>query len=180
MMTSISMLVATAILFFVWPIVFSGLVSFGTAISNLEFVGAGLYGFFNRLLIPTGLHHALNSVFWFDVAGINDINNFLSSTGEKGITGRYQAGFFPIMMFGLPAAALAMYHTAKTNRRKHAASLMMAAAFAAFFTGVTEPLEFSFMFLAPVLYFVHALLTGVSLFVAATFQWTSGFGFSAG
>jgi len=92
----------------------------------------------------------------------------------------YQAGFFPIMMFGLPAAGLAMYHTAKTKRKKQAASLMLAAGFAAFFTGVTEPLEFAFMFLAPALYVVHAALTGISLFIAATFQWTAGFGFSAG
>lgn len=84
------------------------------------------------------------------------------------------------MMFGLPAAALAMYHTAKTKRKKQAASLMLAAGFASFFTGVTEPLEFAFMFLAPALYVVHAALTGLSLFVAATFQWTAGFGFSAG
>src|SRR5690625_6207190 len=140
-MSAAAMVVTGFILYFVWPVVYGWLVTFGTAISDLGATGAGLYGFFNRLLIPTGLHHALNSVFWFDVAGINDINNFLSSTGEKGITGRYQAGFFPIMMFGLPAAALAMYHTAKTKRRKHAASLMMAAAFAAFFTGVTEPLR---------------------------------------
>ena len=84
------------------------------------------------------------------------------------------------MMFGLPAAALAMYHTAKTKRKKQAASLMLAAGFAAFFTGVTEPLEFAFMFLAPALYVVHAALTGLSLFIAASFQWTAGFGFSAG
>ncbi|WP_164214861.1 N-acetylglucosamine-specific PTS transporter subunit IIBC [Virgibacillus sp. YIM 98842] len=179
-MSAAAMVVVAAIMYFVWPVVYSWLVSFGTAISNLGAGGAGLYGFFNRLLIPTGLHHALNSVFWFDVAGINDIGNFLSGEGEKGITGMYQAGFFPIMMFGLPAAALAMYHTAKTRRKKQAASLMLAAAFAAFFTGVTEPLEFSFMFLAPALYVVHAALTGLSLFIAATFQWTSGFGFSAG
>ena len=179
-MTAVSMLVVTAILFFVWPIVYTGLVSFGTAISNLEYIGAGLYGFFNRLLIPTGLHHALNSVFWFDVAGIDDIKNFWAGTGTKGITGMYQAGFFPIMMFGLPAAGLAMYHTAKTKRRKQTASLMLAAGFAAFFTGVTEPLEFSFMFLAPALYVVHAVLTGLSLAVAAFFHWTAGFAFSAG
>ena len=92
----------------------------------------------------------------------------------------YQAGFFPIMMFGLPAAALAMYHTAKTKRKKQAASLMLAAGFASFFTGVTEPLEFAFMFLAPALYVVHAALTGLSLFIAASFHWTAGFGFSAG
>lgn len=179
-MSAAAMVVVAGILFFVWPVIYSWLVSFGTAISGLGAAGAGLYGFFNRLLIPTGLHHALNSVFWFDVAGINDIGKFLASEGEKGVTGMYQAGFFPIMMFGLPAAALAMYHTAKTKRKKQAASLMLAAAFASFFTGVTEPLEFSFMFLAPALYVVHALLTGLSLFIAATFQWTSGFGFSAG
>ncbi|MDY0395757.1 N-acetylglucosamine-specific PTS transporter subunit IIBC [Virgibacillus halophilus] len=179
-MAAAAMVVMAAVLFFVWPVVFGWLVAFGKAISSLGAVGAGLYGFFNRLLIPTGLHHALNSVFWFDVAGINDIGNFLKGTGEKGVTGMYQAGFFPIMMFGLPAAALAMYHTAKTKRKKQAASLMLAAAFAAFFTGVTEPLEFSFMFLAPALYVVHAILTGLSLFIAATFHWTSGFGFSAG
>lgn len=179
-MSAAAMVVVAGVLYFVWPVVFSWLVSFGTAISDLGALGAGLYGFFNRLLIPTGLHHALNSVFWFDVAGINDIGRFLASEGTKGITGMYQAGFFPIMMFGLPAAALAMYHTAKTKRKKQAASLMMAAAFASFFTGVTEPLEFAFMFLAPALYVVHALLTGLSLFVAAFFHWTSGFGFSAG
>ncbi|ETT84103.1 N-acetylglucosamine-specific PTS transporter subunit IIBC [Viridibacillus sp. FSL R5-0477] len=179
-MTAASMLVVSAALFFIWPVVYSALVSFGEAISELGATGAGLYGFFNRLLIPTGLHHALNSVFWFDVAGINDIGNFLKGTGTKGVTGMYQAGFFPIMMFGLPAAALAMYHTAKTKRKKQAASLMLAAGFAAFFTGVTEPLEFAFMFLAPALYVVHAALTGISLFIAATFHWTAGFGFSAG
>ncbi len=179
-MSAVSMLVVSLALFFAWPVIFTGLVSFGTAISKLEFIGAGLYGFFNRLLIPTGLHHALNSVFWFDVAGINDIGNFWAGTGTKGVTGMYQAGFFPIMMFGLPAAALAMYHTAKTKRKKQAASLMLAAGFASFFTGVTEPLEFSFMFLAPALYVVHAALTGISLAVAAFFHWTAGFGFSAG
>lgn len=179
-MTSVAMIVASAILFFVWPVVYTGLVSFGKGISDLGSIGAGLYGFFNRLLIPTGLHHALNSVFWFDVAGINDIGNFWSGKGEKGVTGMYQAGYFPVMMFGLPAAALAMYHTAKTARKKQVASLMMAAGFASFFTGVTEPLEFAFMFVAPALYVVHAALTGISLFIASTFHWTAGFGFSAG
>src|SRR5699024_3741972 len=119
-MTAVSSLAVAGPLFFVWPVVYSGLVSFGTAIIDLDAIGAGLYGFFNRLLIPTGLHHALNSVFWFDVAGINDIANFWSGQGEKGVTGMYQAGFFPVMMFGLPAAALAMYHTAKTNKKKTA------------------------------------------------------------
>ncbi|HLR63657.1 MAG TPA: N-acetylglucosamine-specific PTS transporter subunit IIBC [Lentibacillus sp.] len=179
-MSAASMMVVSAVLFFVWPFVYNALVSFGEAIISLDAVGAGIYGFFNRLLIPTGLHHALNSVFWFDVAGIDDIANFWASEGEKGVTGRYLAGFFPIMMFGLPAAALAMYHTSKTKRKKQAASLLMAAAFASFFTGVTEALEFSFMFVAPVLYVVHAALTGLSLAVAAMFEWTAGFSFSAG
>ncbi|WP_307150014.1 N-acetylglucosamine-specific PTS transporter subunit IIBC [Robertmurraya andreesenii] len=179
-MSAVSMLIISAPLFFIWPFVYGALVSFGEGISSLGATGAGLYGFFNRLLIPTGLHHALNAVFWFDTVGIDDIGKFWSSEGVKGVTGMYQAGFFPIMMFGLPAAGLAMYHTAKTKRKKQVASLMLAAGFASFFTGVTEPFEFSFMFLAPALYFVHALLTGLSLFIAATFQWTAGFGFSAG
>jgi len=179
-MTSFAMILVSAVLFFVWPIVYSGLVTFGTTISELGAVGAGIYGFFNRLLIPTGLHHALNSVFWFDAIGINDIGNFWASTGEPGIVGRYQAGFFPVMMFGLPAAALAMYHTAKDNKRKVAGGLLLAAAISSFFTGVTEPMEFAFVFLAPGLYLVHAVLTGISVFLAAQFQWIAGFGFSAG
>jgi len=179
-MTAVSMLVVSGILFFVWPVVFEALVSFGEFISGLGAIGAGLYGFSNRLLIPTGLHHALNQVFLFDLAGINDIGNFWSGEGVKGVTGMYQAGFFPVMMFGLPAAALAMYHTAKENKKKNVAALMFAAGFAAFFTGVTEPIEFAFMFVAPGLYFVHALLTGISLTIAALFNWTAGFGFSAG
>src|SRR5690606_37199264 len=105
------MLLVSLVLFFAWPVFYSALVLFSTAISNLEYIGAWLYGFFICLLIPIGLHHALNSVFWFDVAGINDIANFWAGKGEKGVTGMYQAGFFPVMMFGLPAAALAMYHS---------------------------------------------------------------------
>ncbi len=178
--TSAAMLVVSVIFFFIWPVVYDALVAFGTWMVGLGAVGAGIYGFFNRLLIPTGLHHALNSVFWFDVAGISDISNFWNGTGTRGITGMYQGGFFPIMMFGLPGAALAMYHTAKTNKKKTAAGLLLAAGFASFFTGVTEPLEFSFMFLAPGLYVVHAALTAVSLTVAALLQATAGFSFSAG
>ena len=179
-MTSALMLVVAAALFFVWPVVFTGLVNFGEMISTLGAIGAGIYGFLNKLLIPIGLHHALNSVFWFDVAGINDIGNFWAGTGEKGITGMYQAGYFPIMMFGLPAAGLAMYHAAKTKRKKQVGSLMLAGGFASFLTGVTEPIEFAFMFVAPFLYVVHAVLTGISMAIAAMFNWTAGFGFSAG
>lgn len=179
-MTSVFMLATCGVLYIIWPAVYGGLVAFGESIISLGSVGAGIYAFFNRLLIPTGLHHALNSVFWFDVANINDITNFLNGTGTPGVTGIYQAGFFPIMMFGLPAAGLAMYHTAKPEKKKATGSLMMAAGFAAFLTGVTEPLEFAFMFLAPGLYLVHAVLTGISVFIAAQFQWIAGFAFSAG
>ena len=179
-MTSAAMIVVSGVLFFVWPVVYTGLVAFGTGISSLGFIGAGIYGFFNRLLIPVGLHHALNSVFWFDVAGINDIGNFWAGVGTKGITGMYQAGFFPIMMFGLIGAAFAIYKTAKPEKKKEVASLMLAAGFASFLTGVTEPLEFSFMFVAPILYLIHAILTGISLAISAFFHWTAGFGFSAG
>lgn len=178
--TSVAMIGASGILFFVWPVIYSGLVTFGTGISEMGYIGAGLYGFFNRLLIPTGLHHALNSVFWFDVAGINDIGNFWAGTGTKGITGMYQAGFFPVMMFGLVGASIAILQTAKPEKKQQVASLMLAAGFASFFTGVTEPLEFSFMFVAPALYLIHAVLTGISLAISAFFQWTAGFGFSAG
>src|SRR5690625_507476 len=108
------------------------------------------------------------------------MGNFLNATGSVGETGQYMAGFFPIMMFGLPGAALAMYVTAKTNRRKVAAGVLMSSAIASFFVGVTEPLEFSFMFLAPVLYVVHALFMGISLAVTAILPVRMGFGFSAG
>jgi PTS system N-acetylglucosamine-specific IIC component len=173
-------LVVALVLYVAWPLVFGGLVAFGEWIVTLGPVGAGLYGFFNRLLIPLGLHHALNSVFWFDVAGINDLNNFLSGDGTFGVTGQYMTGFFPVMMFGLPGAALAMYVTAKTTRKKVAAGLLLSGAVSSFFVGVTEPLEFAFMFLAPVLYLIHAVFMGISLAISAILPVRMGFGFSGG
>lgn len=185
--TSVAMVIVSLVLMIVWPVTYGGLVTFGESIVGLGAVGAGIYGFLNRLLIPVGLHHALNSVFWFDVAGINDIPNFLGGaqsiakgTATPGVTGMYQAGFFPIMMFGLPGAALAICQTAKASNRAKVISIMGAAALASLFTGVTEPLEFSFMFAAPLLYVLHAVLTGISLYIAATMHWMAGFGFSAG
>lgn len=203
-LTAVIAMVISGILYFVWPFIYNALFNFGTSIQGLGAAGAGIYGVANRLLIPTGLHHALNSVFWFDVIGINDIGNF--QAGQKtieaaaaatsaadcpgmwangqctveGVVGRYQAGFFPVMMFGLPGAALAMYLRADKKKRKVVGSLMAAGALASFFTGVTEPLEFSFMFVAPLLYVVHALLMGLSVFIASAMEWTAGFGFSAG
>lgn len=202
--TALMCIVLAGVLYVVWPLLYGVLFNFGVWIQNRGALGAGLYGVINRLLIPTGLHHALNSIFWFDVIGINDIGKFLgggktiaaaaaaTSAAEcpgiwqngqcavEGIVGRYQAGFFPVMMFGLPGGALAIYLRAKPGRRKVVGSLMLAGALASFFTGVTEPLEFSFMFVAPLLYVVHALLTGLSVAIAAAFHWTAGFGFSAG
>ena len=173
-------IVAAFLLFFIWPAVYGALVAFGKSVLSLGPFGAGIYGFFNRLLIPFGLHHALNAVFWFDVADINDLVNFWSNTGTYGVTGQYMTGFFPFMMFGLPGAALAMYTTAKTKQKKIAAGLLLSAAFASFLTGVTEPLEFSFMFLAPVLYLVHAALAAISLTVVAALPIRAGFNFSGG
>ncbi|BCZ44956.1 PTS glucose transporter subunit IIBC [Clostridium gelidum] len=172
--------IASIVLFFIWPIIYGALVSFGEAIVSTGAVGAGIHAFLNRLLIPFGLHHALNSVFWFDVAGINDLGNFWAGTGTRGVTGMYMTGFFPVMMFGLPAGALAMYHTAKDKKKKAVYGLLLAGAISSFFTGVTEPLEFAFMFLAPGLYVVHAILTGVSAFVCASLPVRAGFNFSGG
>ena len=174
------MLLISLLLMFIWPPIYNVLVAFGKMMVSLGAVGAGLYGFFNRLLIPTGLHQALNSVFWFNIAGINDIGKFWANAGTKGVTGMYMAGFFPVMMFGLPAGALAIYRNAKPEKKAQTGSLMLAGAFAAFFTGVTEPLEFSFMFVAWPLYVIHAVLTGLSLAFAALMHWTAGFTFSAG
>ena len=183
-MASVYALIASVILLFLWPMIYAGLATFGEFLLGLGPVGAGIYGFANRLLIPTGLHHALNQVFWFDLVGVNDIANFLNNAQEA-ITktyhpGMYQAGFFPIMMFGLPGAALAMAKSADEKNKKNIKALMIAGALASFLTGVTEPLEFAFMFAAPQLYFVHALLTGISVFLAAQLKAYAGFGFSAG
>lgn len=181
-MTVVTTLIVCIPLYFVWPVVYNFLVGVGEAILGLGPVGAGIYGFLNRLLIPIGMHHALNSVFWFDVANIYDIGKFWGTQpgGVLGQTGQYLTGFFPVMMFGLPGAALAMYHTAKSSKKKIAAGILMSAALCSFFTGVTEPLEFSFMFLAPGLYVVHAILTGISVGVLAALPIRAGFNFSAG
>jgi N-acetylglucosamine PTS system EIICBA or EIICB component len=173
-------ILSSAVLFFVWPFVYEALVMFGTRILSLGALGSALYGFFNRLLIPFGLHHALNAVFWFDTAGVNDLGNFWAGKGTYGVTGQYMTGFFPIMMFGLPGAALAMYVTAKTEKKKVVGGLLFSAAIASFITGVTEPIEFSFMFLAPGLYLVHAGLTALSMGIMTLLPIRAGFNFSGG
>ncbi len=178
--TALYSIVASLVLFIVWPIVYGALVALGASFISMGALGAGIYAFFNRLLIPFGLHHALNSVFWFDVAGINDLGNFWGNTGVFGQTGMYMTGFFPFMMFGLPAACLAMYQTAKPEKKKMAYGLLFSAAFCSFFTGVTEPIEFAFMFLAPGLYVVHALLAGITAGITVALPIRAGFAFSGG
>ena len=176
-------IIASAVLLFLWPIVFGALVKLGEAIIGLDAVGAGIYAFLNRLLIPTGLHHALNNVFWFDTIGIGDLSHFWAGDTSADVTwslGMYMSGFFPCMMFGIPGAALAMVHTAKSNKKKAAIGIVASAAVCAFICGVTEPFEFAFMFLAPVLYLIYALLYGIFTFITVLLGFRAGFSFSAG
>ena len=148
--------------------------------------GAGIYGVVNRALLPFGLHHVLNSLVWFSVgdctnaAGQVQHGDLTCYFAGKDGTGTFMAGFFPVMMFGLPAAALAMWHEARPERRKVIGGIMAAAAVTSLVTGVTEPIEFSFLFVAPALFAVHAVLTGVSMAIAALLNIKIGFGFSAG
>ena len=176
-------IVVSAILLLVWPLLFTGLVSLGEGIAKLGVVGAGIYAFLNRLLIPTGLHHALNNVFWFDTIGLGDLQHFWAGETSADVNwslGMYMSGFFPCMMFGIPGAALAMIKTAKSNKKKVAIGLVASAALCAFICGVTEPFEFGFMFLAPGLYVVYALLYGIFTMVTVALGFRAGFSFSAG
>lgn len=176
-------IIAAAILLFVWPVVFGILIGVGNGIVGLGPVGAGIYAFLNRLLIPTGLHHALNNVFWFDTIGLGDLSHFWAGETSADVSwslGMYMSGFFPCMMFGIPGAALAMIHTAKEGKKKVAIGLVASAALCAFVCGVTEPFEFGFMFLAPLLYVIYALLYGIFTVIVALIDFRAGFSFSAG
>ena len=176
-------IIVSVVLLFVWPVVFTALITVGQSIAKMGAVGAGIYAFLNRLLIPTGLHHALNNVFWFDTIGLGDLTHFWAGETSKNVSwslGMYMSGFFPCMMFGIPGAALAMVHTAKSNKKKAAIGLVSSAAIAAFVCGVTEPFELGFMFLAPVLYLVYALLYGIFTVVTVLLGFRAGFSFSAG
>ena len=181
--TALASVIVSVILFFVWPILFSGLVSLGQGIASLGAVGAGIYAFLNRLLIPVGLHHALNNVFWFEGLGLGDLHAYWNgkTAADMGWSvGMYMAGFFPCMMFGIPGAALAIVQCAKTNKKKIAAGIVGAAALCAFICGVTEPFEFAFMFLAFPLYVVYALLYGIFTTISVALGFRAGFCFSAG
>ncbi len=176
-------IVAAVILLFVWPIVFGVLIAVGEGIVGLGPIGAGIYVFLNRLLIPTGLHHALNNVFWFDTIGLGDLTYFWAGRTSADVTwslGMYMSGFFPCMMFGVAGAALAMVHTAKEGKKQVAIGLVASAALCAFICGVTEPFEFGFMFLAPALYVIYALLYGIFTVVTTIIGFRAGFSFSAG
>ena len=181
--TAVVSIVVAAILLFVWPVIFGGLVALGNAIVGLDAVGAGIYAFLNRLLIPTGLHHALNNVFWFDTIGLGDLSAYwgAKTSADMGWSvGMYMAGFFPCMMFGIPGAALAIIQTAKPGKRKNAIGIVGTAAVCAFICGVTEPFEFAFMFLAFPLYVVYAALYGIFTTIAVALGFRAGFCFSAG
>ena len=176
-------IIVSAILLFVWPLLFGALVALGDAVAGMGVVGAGIYAFLNRLLIPTGLHHALNNVFWFDTIGLGDLQHFWAGETSADVTwslGMYMSGFFPCMMFGIPGAALAMIQCAKPAKKKIAIGLVASAAVCSFVCGVTEPFEFGFMFLAPGLYVIYALLYGIFTIITVALGFRAGFSFSAG
>lgn len=184
--TSIVMLLLGLVFGQVWPTIQSGIDAVAHGIVNLGSVGAGLFGLLNRLLIPIGLHHVMNTYFWFVLGDFTnaagdivhgDIARFFAKDPSAGM---FMTGFFPIMMFGLPAACFAMIAAAKPEKRKMVTGMLAGLALTSFLTGITEPIEFSFMFLSPVLYGIHAVLTGLSLFITTTLGIHDGFSFSAG
>lgn len=183
--TAFAMLVVSVLMSFVYPAFDSGITSLGEWVTQNTVLGGFVYGTLNRLLIPLGLHHILNNPPWFvfgsyeGSAGVvhGDIPRFLAGDPTAGA---FMTGFFPIMMFALPAAALAIWHEAKPQHKKAVGGIMLSAALCSFLTGVTEPLEFAFMFVAFPLYAIHAVLTGTSLALVNALGIKDGFGFSAG
>ncbi|WP_410511397.1 PTS transporter subunit EIIC [Paenibacillus sp. BR2-3] len=184
--TAASTMVLAVFVGMIWSPVQDVISDFGTWVVGLGAFGAFIFGTANRLLIPIGLHHVINAIAWFQIGDFTnaagevvhgDLTRFFA--GDK-TAGMFMTGFFPIMMFALPGAALAFIHTAKPEKRKMVASIFIGSAIASFLTGITEPLEFSFMFIAPLLYLVHALLTGLAGLVMYVLDVKLGFGFSAG
>ncbi|MEO3822193.1 PTS transporter subunit EIIC [Actinomadura sp. B10D3] len=183
--TAVAGLALGIVIGFVWPVLGSWLTDFGNWLTGAGAAGAGIYGVVNRLLLPFGLHHIPNSLIWFvfgDYQGPDgvvhgEINRYLAGDPDAG---GFLAGFFPVLMFGLPGAALAIWHSAPKHRRSAVGGIMISAALTAFITGVTEPIEFAFMFVAPVLYVVHVILTGISMAILEAAGAQLGFSFSAG
>jgi PTS system N-acetylglucosamine-specific IIC component len=166
---------------FGFPTLESGMKSLSAAVLGSGEIGMFIYGVLNRALIVTGLHHIINNIAWFQ------IGNFGDATGDLGrffagdpSAGAFMSGFFPVMMFGLPAACLAMYRAARPERRKAVGGMLTSMALTSFLTGVTEPIEFAFMFLAPLLYALHAIMTGLAMVIMGALSVHLGFGFSAG
>ncbi len=174
-------LVVAAAFGYGWPVLERGMDALSRVVLGSGELGLFAYGVLNRILIVTGLHHILNNLAWFllgDYGGATgDLNRFFAGDPTAGA---FMSGFFPVMMFGLPAACLAMYHEARPERRKAAGGLLVSMALTSFLTGVTEPIEFTFMFLAPVLYALHAALTGLAMVIMDVLQVRLGFSFSAG
>jgi PTS system N-acetylglucosamine-specific IIC component len=164
-----------------WGAISGGMDGLSRGVVTAGPLGLFAYGVLNRLLIVTGLHHILNNIAWFIIGDFHgttgDLNRFFA--GDPG-AGAFMSGFFPVMMFGLPAACLAMYRAAAPERRKAVGGMLLSLALTSFLTGVTEPIEFSFMFLAPALYLIHAVLTGISMAMMDALHVRLGFGFSAG
>jgi N-acetylglucosamine PTS system EIICBA or EIICB component len=184
--TSFAMVAIGILFLFIWPAVQGVISAVGNWMIAQGSIGSFVYGLLNRLLILFGLHHILNSLVWFNIGEFvteagktvtGDLTRFFA--GDK-TAGLFMTGFYPVLMFGLPAACLAMIHEAKKSQRKLASGVLISAALTAFLTGITEPIEFSFMFVAPLLYVVHAILTGVSMAVVTTLGIKHGFTFSAG
>ncbi len=176
-------ILVSAVMLFIWPMLYKALISLGQSIAGMGAVGAGVYAFLNRLLIPFGLHHALNNVFWFDTIGLGDLKHFWAGETSADVgwsLGMYMSGFFPCMMFGVPGAALAILQCARNENKKVVAGILTSAAICSFVCGITEPFEFAFMFAAPALYAVYALLYGLFTVVVTYVNFRAGFAFSAG
>lgn len=178
--TSLITILISIILIFILPYINAIFMIFANFIKYLGALGSGIYGFLNRLLIPTGLHHILNIVFWFDILGINDLSNFWTLEAANSQVGMYMTGFYPITMFGLPAVALAIYNNSDTLNKKRVSKLLLTATICSFFTGITETIEFSFIFISPWLYFAHCILTAVSMIICYILPVRAGFTFSSG
>jgi PTS system N-acetylglucosamine-specific IIC component len=185
-LTAVTGLVVGVLMAFLYPAFNSALTWVGESVAENSVVGGGIYGMANRLLIPTGLHHILNSTVWFLVGDYQnasgelvrgDLNRFFAGDPSAGI---FMTGFFPIMMFALPAAALAIWRNARPSQKKVVGGIMLSTALTAFLTGITEPLEFAFMFVAWPLYLIHAFLTGTSMALVNALGIHDGFTFSAG
>lgn len=180
-LTAVSMMVIASAMSLVYPVFNTGLTGLGTVVGENAVVGGGIFGLVNRLLLPVGLHHIVNNVVWFLIGDFDgtrgDLNRFFAGDPTAGT---FMTGFFPIMMFALPAAALAIWHEARPERRKVVGGIMVSVALTSFVTGITEPLEYAFVYVAWPLYLIHAVLTGTSLALVNALDIHSGFAFSAG